>query len=244
MKYLIGCSGFHYKHWRGNFYPEDLPVKKWFEFYSQRFNTLELNVSFYRFPTLSMLQNWYTKSPAGFVFTVKAPRSITHFKKLLNAKHLLADFYEVIETGLKEKLGCVLFQFPPNFAYSEDHLQRILGTLDPSFKNVVEFRHASWWNADAFRLLSRNHIIFCGMSHPDFPTEIVSNSTHIYYRMHGDTQLYASNYSDNELQDFGERLTTILNPAGKAYIYFNNDINGCATENANYLQRILNSHTL
>ncbi len=241
MRYLIGCSGFHYKHWRGKFYPADLPVKKWFEFYCEHFSTLELNVTFYRFPTPSMLQQWYMRSPTDFVFTVKAPRSITHFKKLLNCTSMLTDFYEVIGSGLKEKLGCVLFQFPPNFAYSEAHVQRIVDNLNPTFKNVVEFRHASWWNPNALLILGEHQIAFCGMSHPDFPAKLVKNTTHIYYRMHGNEKLYASNYSDKELRDLGNKLSAMLSPAGEAYIYFNNDIHGYATENATFLQHILDS---
>src|ERR1044072_6786414 len=92
-KWWIGCSGFHYKHWVGKFYPGDLPQRKWFEFYCEHFDTLELNVTFYRFPQLSSLQSWYKRSPAKFQFAVKAPRAITHYKKFNDIERLISDFY-------------------------------------------------------------------------------------------------------------------------------------------------------
>ena len=91
--YHIGCSGYHYRHWRGIFYPEKLPMRRWFECYSQQFQTLELNVTFYRFPQLAFLENWYAQSPAGFQFAVKAPQLITHYKQFHGVGQLLGDFY-------------------------------------------------------------------------------------------------------------------------------------------------------
>ena len=117
LQWKTGCSGYHYTDWKRIFYPEDLPQKKWFEFYSTHFLSLELNVTFYRFPKLDFLQSWYNRSPENFVFTVKAPRLITHFKRLGEAQEALGNFYVTIQEGLKEKLGCVLFQFPSSFKY-------------------------------------------------------------------------------------------------------------------------------
>ena len=108
----IGCSGFYYPDWKLKFYPEGLPQSKWFEYYSSKFNTLELNNTFYRFPQIAALQTWYRRSPASFLFSVKAPRLITHYNKFENSQPLLTDFYTAISAGLKEKLGCVLFQLP------------------------------------------------------------------------------------------------------------------------------------
>src|SRR5436189_4790855 len=112
MQYYIGCSGFHNKDWKKEFYPAGLPQTKWFEYYCTRFNTLELNTTFYRFPRIEFLQKWYQKSPAGFIFSVKAPRLITHYKQFNETTDLLHDFYSTIREGLKEKLGAVLFQLP------------------------------------------------------------------------------------------------------------------------------------
>ena len=193
-KWWIGCSGFHYQHWIGSFYPEDLPKRKWFEFYCEHFHTLELNVTFYRFPQLSFLQSWYKRSPDDFSFAVKAPRAITHYKKFNDTEKLISDFYSTIEEGLQEKLGCVLFQMPPRFDYTEERLEKIINSLDPSFNNVLEFRHESWWQQHVYDKLAKHKITFCGMSHPSLPDEIVQNTSVLYYSMHGVPNLYQSPY--------------------------------------------------
>ena len=233
-KFIIGCSGFHYKHWRGKFYPEKLAVKNWFEFYCQHFSTLELNVTFYRFPKLSTLQQWHDRAPDDFIFSVKVPRSITHFKKLNDTSRMVEDFYGLVREGLKEKLGSVLFQFPPNFLASDIHIQRLIESVDPSFENVAEFRHASWWNEHVISKLGERQIAFCGMSHPDFPDSVVGNTGHLYYRMHGRERLYASDYSEQELSDVLDQIDGVPG-IKRAYVYFNNDVLGRATENAGTL---------
>src|ERR1700759_2717586 len=154
MKWFIGCSGFHYKEWKGKFYPEKLAQKNWFDFYSQHFNTLELNVTFYRFPQLSFLNNWYKKSPDEFCFAVKAPRLITHYKQFNETEQLLSDFYSTVKEGLKEKLGPILFQLPGKIAYTEERLHRIIKSVNPDYINVVEFRHVSWWDKQVYSQLA------------------------------------------------------------------------------------------
>ena len=129
MLLRTGCSGFYNRHWKGVFYPEDIPQSKWFDHYCEHLNTLELNTTFYKFPTPERLQPWYKKSPADFLISVKAPRLITHFKKLNDCERLLDDFYTASSNGLKEKLGCTLFQFPPGFIYSEERLENICNSL-------------------------------------------------------------------------------------------------------------------
>src|ERR1700743_585267 len=157
----IGCSGFHYKDWRGTFYPEKLAQRKWFDYYTEHFSTLELNVTFYRFPQLLFLQNWYDKAPVNFRFAVKAPRAITHYKKFNDTADLITSFYDTINNGLREKLGPVLFQVPPSYNYTEEKLDKIISSLDSSFKNVFEPRHISWWNDDVYRKLAAHRITFC-----------------------------------------------------------------------------------
>src|ERR1700748_3070097 len=135
MEWHIGCSGFHYRDWRGKFYPEDMAQKNWFDYYTQYFDTVELNVTFYRFPQLSFLQNWYKKSPEHFRFSVKAPKAITHFKQFHDSARMISDFYETINEGLKEKLGPVLFQMPPRFSYDEERLWGLLKSPEHTFYN-------------------------------------------------------------------------------------------------------------
>ncbi|MGZ3873394.1 MAG: DUF72 domain-containing protein [Mucilaginibacter sp.] len=227
----IGCSGFHYKDWRGPFYPADLPQRKWFDYYCEHFNTLELNVTFYRFPQLAFLQNWYQQAPPDFRFAVKAPRAITHYKKFINAADFISSFYDTINQGLQEKLGPVLFQAPPNFIYNEERLDRIIHSLSPSFKNVFEPRHISWWQEEVYQKLAAHGIAFCGMSHPSLPDGIIQNTDVIYYRFHGVPDLYRSRYS----MQFLERTVNAIKQnsnAKEAWCYFNNDYDATGVFNA------------
>lgn len=237
-KWHIGCSGFHYKHWRGSFYPEKLAMKNWFSYYTEHFDTLELNVTFYRFPTVPILTSWYEKSAANFRFAVKAPRLITHYKKFKETERLLNDFYNTVDQGLKEKCGCCLFQLPPAYSYTEERLENIITSLHTDFNNVMEFRHNSWWQEKVYGELAKHNISFCGMSHPDLPKHLVHNSHLFYFRFHGETQLYASHYSDQQLQEFAADITPNEN-IKQGYIFFNNDINTNAVYNARTLKEIL-----
>lgn len=230
-KWWIGCSGFHYKHWKERFYPEGLAQRKWFEYYSERFNTFELNVTFYRFPRLPVLEAWYQQSPEAYSFSVKVPRAITHFKQFYDTERMLGDFYGTITEGLKEKVGCVLFQMPPRMAYKEETLERILDSLDPSFNNVLEFRHESWWNAEVYKKLSKQNVTFCGMSHPQLPDDVVQNTSIVYFRFHGVPHLYWSKYEFAALKKVADEIEG--NKKTKAaFIYFNNDADVAAIDDA------------
>ena len=230
-KWWIGCSGFHYKHWRGIFYPEKLATSKWFDYYNKRFTTFELNVTFYRFPRLSVLEPWYKESPEVFRFSVKAPRAITHYKQFNDSKRYLNDFYGTIQEGLKDKLGCVLFQMPGRIAYKEEKLQQIIENLDPAFTNVVEFRNESWWRPEVYNKLAQHNITFCGMSHPDLPDDVIQNTKTVYFRLHGVPDLYKSKYDVAVLKKISDEIES--NKGTKeAFIYFNNDIDASAITNA------------
>lgn len=230
----IGCSGFHYKEWKETFYPKGVPQRKWFEYYSTHFDTLELNVTFYRFPQVAFLENWYQKSPGHFSFSVKAPRLITHYKKFNDTRQQLDDFYGTIREGLKEKLGPVLFQFPPQVKYEEALLQKVIGQLDNTFTNVLEFRDASWWRQDVYSLLAKHKIVFCGQSYPGLPDEAIINTPITYYRFHGVPKLYYSEYPTTFLDSIGQEIQD--QPSVKtAYLYFNNTAALAAIHNATYL---------
>lgn len=231
VNWWIGCSGFYYKHWKDVFYPSGLTQSKWFDYYCRHFNTLELNVTFYRFPQLSFLENWHKRSPDTFCFSVKAPRIITHYKKFTGTESLLSDFYGTVREGLKDKLGCILFQLPPRFIYTEERLELILNSLDTSFTNVLEFRHPGWWNSEVYNKLAKKNITFCGMSHPLLPDETVQSTKNVYYRFHGVPELYKSKYDQTVLYDFARDIES-SGTTKNAYIYFNNDIGGSAIENA------------
>lgn len=238
MQYFIGCSGFYNKDWKEVFYPNGLPQSKWFEFYCTQFNTLELNTTFYRFPTVDKLQKWYDKSPTKFKFSVKAPRLITHYKQFKDVNSLLYDFYTSVREGLKDKLGCVLFQLPARIIYSEDFLQRIIENLDNSFINIIEFRNLSWWNQHVYNTLAQHNISFCSINIKDLPAEIIVNTANIYYRFHGIKKLYFSEYSKQTMRNFADELNRQSN-INSAYIYFNNTATTAAINNAKQLKRLL-----
>ena len=235
LKIYIGCSGFHYKEWKSVFYPERLPQSKWFRFYCEHFNTLELNVTFYKFPTEKSLTKWYTESPEDFKFSVKVPKAITHFKKFNDCERMLGDFYKSVQQGLQQKLGCVLFQLPPQIIYSEEIVQKIIGLLNPSFKNVIEFRSAGWWNKNVFGQLKKNNIVFTGISYPNLPDNVIKTSSNLYYRFHGVPVLYKSAYPESFLENIIEQINKLK--VKEAWIYFNNTWGTAAIKNAKFLQR-------
>jgi uncharacterized protein YecE (DUF72 family) len=237
MEWKIGCSGYHYPDWKRIFYPEDTPQRKWFEYYCEHFNTLELNVTYYKFPRLENLKSWYARSPKAFSFTVKAPRHITHFKKFSEAHRMLQDFNDTVKEGLEDKLGCVLFQFPSNFQFEPERLSRITDMLDASVRNVLEFRHPSWWNKAVYRTLRKNKISFCGMSHPELPDTAISTGETLYYRFHGVPHLYNSRYDSRKLELVAQDLLS-QSEGRQAFVYFNNTADGSAVANAKQLQEI------
>jgi uncharacterized protein YecE (DUF72 family) len=148
-----------------------------------------------------------------------------------DCEKLIDNFYVTVEEGLKEKTGCLLFQFPPRFDFTEERLDKIINNLNPSFPNVVEFRHHTWWNEKVYKTLGKNEITFSGMSHPSLPETIVENTSLFYYRMHGVPQLYQSPYSLEYLQSFVDEINS-SKKIKNAFIYFNNDIGGNAVKNA------------
>lgn len=237
QQWKIGCSGYHYTDWKRIFYPENIAQKKWFEYYSEHFNSLELNVTFYRFPRLHFLQSWYKRSPDNFSFAVKAPRLITHYKKLNDAQEALHNFYDVARRGLQHKLGCVLFQFPSSFVYEDHRLERIINLLDHSMQNVVEFRHASWWQQKVFDAFTQNNITFSGISHPQLPDRVIKTSDIIYYRFHGVPHLYSSRYDMHELERIAMEMHN-MEGIREAFIYFNNTAEATAVINAKQFQEL------
>lgn len=238
MQWRIGCSGFSYKDWKGTFYPGKLAQSKWFEYYTTQFNTLELNTTFYRFPRVKTLQNWYIQSPAHFLFAVKAPRLITHYKRFNDCERLLSDFYGAVSEGLQEKLGPVLFQLPSQIMYDENFLEKLINCVDTNFKNVIEFRHASWWQRGVYSLLAKNGITFCGIDHPQLPTEAIINTSLVYYRFHGAPKLYYSEYSATTVAAVADKIKA-SRKAKDVFIFFNNTATMAAINNAELLKKYI-----
>ncbi len=238
IEWFIGCSGFYYKDWSEWFYPKGLSKKEWFTYYCQHFNTLEINNTFYRFPELKNLQNWYTRSPENFTFSVKAPRIITHQKKFKDTENVIKEFYGVVKEGFQEKLGPILFQLPPSTSYSEATLEAILNQMDSAFNNVIEFRHQSWWQPSIYDTLKNANITFCSASLPLLPDVVVNNTETIYYRFHGVPQLYYSQYDNHFLTNIVTTIKESTNTT-KAFLYFNNTATAAALNNAKFVQQLL-----
>ena len=233
-----GCSSFYNTYWKGIFYPEDLARKEWFAYYCQHFNSYELNATFYKFPTLKSLQNWYDKSPTDFLFSVKAPKTITHLKKFTDCKQEINDFYDTCSEGLKEKLGCILFQLPPSFQYSPERLSLIVESLNLDFKNVIEFRNQTWWIEEVYEVFTENNITFCSVNYPNLPTDIIQTNEIGYLRFHGNPKLFYSSYNDEELKRVADFLFS-KNKFKKFFIYFNNTASTAGILNALTLKDIL-----
>ncbi|MDX1603440.1 MAG: DUF72 domain-containing protein [Salinimicrobium sediminis] len=236
MKVHIGCSGYNYKEWRGPFYPQKLAQRKWLEHYASVFDTVEINNTFYRFPRESMLENWAATVDKKFQFTLKGHRFVTHRKKLKEAARPVKDF-EVLAKMLKENLGCILWQLPPNLHRNDEKLEEFCEILDPSFKNVIEFRHDSWYDPEVYKILEKNNIIFCAISSPEFPDDLITTGKTGYLRFHGTSKnWYDHLYSKDELKEWHKKITD--SGLKEIYIYFNNDIHAHAPKNAVQLKEL------
>ena len=200
----VGCSGWYYWHWKGLFYPENLASNRWFDHYASRFSTVELNAPFYSWPTLSTVKTWVRQAGRRkMIYTVKVSELITHTKRFSGTKTLVRDF-GVIADVLGPRMGCFLFQLPPSFRYSAGALKRIVAQLEPNRRNVVEFRHPSWWNETVFQAFREAGIIFCSCSGPRLPDQLVKTSDDIYVRFHGIKRWYRHDYSKTELAPWAE----------------------------------------
>jgi uncharacterized protein YecE (DUF72 family) len=235
-KLRVGCAGWFYWHWKGIVYPTDIPTKEWFQFYAQQLDTVEINATFYRWPRKSTVKSWDKVAPEQFVYSIKVNQDITHRKRFQGTKRLIKKFYDTI-APLQNKLGCVLFQLPPSFKYSEAKLEAILTQLDPNFTNVIEFRHESWWTDAVWKVLDQAGVIFCSISAPRLPNDLISCNGKLYIRFHGSSRWYRHDYTSEELERWAER---IVNAKPKeVWAYFNNDFRGCAFRNAIQLRQIL-----
>lgn len=236
MWHFIGCSGWFYWHWKGIFYPQDIPQSKWFQHYIKYFDTVELNSPFYHWPKQSTAKTWYRQAPEDFVYTLKVNRLVTHIKKFKGTSRLVKDFYKLGDE-LKEKMGCFLFQLPPSLRYSENKLKEIVEQLDPEKKNVVEFRHVSWFKKEVYDQLVKNNVIFCIVSSPELPEDFVKTADDIYIRFHGKGSWYGSNYSNKDLRQWCQKIKKAK--AKNVWAYFNNDTNAYAVKNSLYLKKLL-----
>lgn len=231
---FVGTSGWSYDHWVDKFYPEGLERNKWLEFYSENFNTVEINMSFYRFPFKNMVKGWVNKTPEGFLFFLKANRQITHVRKLKNISQLVKKF-DKLAVLLGEKLGGVLYQLPPSLHFDLEKLEKFLSIL-PERRNVIEFRHTSWFCNETIKLLNKYKIIFCVVSAPKLPEMVKKSTNEIYVRFHG-REWYRYDYTKKELKNWAQQIKR-LKPKN-TFIYFNNDFNAYAVKNAKTMKCLI-----
>ena len=233
----IGCSGWYYWHWKGQFYPAELSSSRWFEHYAARFNTVELNAPFYSWPTIATVRTWVRQAGRRrFIYTIKASELITHTKRFCRVKTLIRDFGHIADL-LGPRMGCLLFQVPRSFQYTPARLKLILDQLDPARPNVVEFRHKSWWREPVYRAFRKAGIVFCSTSAPRLPDELIKTSDDIYIRFHGKKRWYRHDYTREELEIWADRIRA--SSAKRVWAYFNNDREGFALKNARLLRRLL-----
>ncbi|HEY0961462.1 MAG TPA: DUF72 domain-containing protein [Pseudomonadales bacterium] len=234
--HYVGCSGWYYWHLRDSFY-SGLPQKDWFAHYAKNFSTVEINASFYSWPTEANVKGWLRQvGRKRFTYTVKACELITHVKRFRNTKTLVQDFGYIADL-LGPRMGCFLFQLPPSFRYTAARLRMILAQLDPRHRNVVEFRHASWWNDEVYTAFRDAGAIFCSCSGPRLPDTLVKTADDVYIRFHGVKRWYRHDYTVDELQVWVDRIRE--SGAKRVWIYFNNDNDAYAMKNARTMKRLL-----
>ncbi|MEA1887019.1 MAG: DUF72 domain-containing protein [Bacteroidota bacterium] len=237
MEKFIGCSGFHYGDWKDKFYPEDISKDRWLEYYSQHFNSVEINNTFYKIPEKDALKSWIGQTPADFRFSVKGSRYITHMKKLKDSDIHVKKFYKAVDP-LKEKLGAVLWQLPGNLHRNDKKIETFCKELDNSFTNVIEFRHISWFNKEIYELLSSYDVAVCSLSAPgDLPELFEDSAGKIYLRFHGKEEWYRYHYSEKELEEWKNKIQK--SSAEICYAYFNNDYKAYAVENGIKMKELL-----
>lgn len=242
-KCYIGTSGYSYEDWKnGIFYPKGLATNKWLGFYSETFDTVELNVTFYRLPKETAFKIWYKRTPKDFSFSVKGSRFITHIKRLKNCKDAIKLFFKRIDY-LKNKASCILWQLPPKFKSDQKRLSDFIKNLSKEKKkrrHVFEFRNESWYTKEIFRLLRDNNISLCIADWPPFSKEGPETADFVYIRRHGTgARLYGGCYSNAQLKKDARMIKDFLRKGKAVYIYFNNDAHGYAPKNAMTLKKML-----
>jgi len=236
-KVFIGTSGWNYPHWgKGVFYPLEVKQKEWLSYYSQHFDTVEINNTFYQLPQKTVFERWEHSVPSHFSFVVKVSRYITHIKKLNQPEQPLLRFLENASL-LKKKLALLLFQLPPFLKANQLRLKYLLDLLKdqsiiPGVRAAFEFRSKTWLNEEIFYLLKQKHVALCFADWPDLRVTEPVTADFIYLRRHGPKSLYSSGYSQEEIKRDGKQTNKWLADGKDVYIYFNNDAEGWAVKNA------------
>jgi len=236
-RWRVGCSGWNYKSWKGPFYPPGLAASKWLPYYAERFDTVEINNTFYRLPEAQTFASWRRHVPPSFLFAVKASRFLTHMKRLRDPEEPIERLFSRARE-LGPCLGPVLYQLPGNLHLDLPLLDAFLGALPRRIQHVVEFRHRSWYGDATFDCLERHGASLC--LHDKEGSEITEPFVGrcVYVRFHGTSGRYHGSYSDRTLSDWAKRLVARWRDGADVYAYFNNDPDAVATQNAATLLRL------
>jgi uncharacterized protein YecE (DUF72 family) len=230
----IGCSGWCYKDWRGPFYPPEVKVKDQLAYYATRFNTAEINASFYRLPTEKAVASWRDGVPDGFLFAWKASRFLTHNKKLNDPKDSLDLIVGRMEP-LGDRFGPILFQLPPMLKLNRERLANFLGLLPKGRRCTIEFRHPSWYAPEVFQLLEAHDVALCISDHHDAPSPWEVTASFVYVRAHGPGGRYYGRYGEPELKTLAHAIKGWREAGKTVFCYFDNDIRSAAPKDAESL---------
>ena len=234
----IGTSGWHYKHWRGPFYPDGIRPNGMLDFYLRSFDTVELNNTFYRLPTVDAVRQWRESTPPEFLFAAKGSRYLTHMKKLKDAALAVEKYFALLDL-LGDKLGVVLFQLPPFWECDTARLEEFLPVLPAGRRYAFEFRNPTWHNDAVYRILERHNAAWCCWDLAGFQSPILVTGDSAYVRLHGPGGPYQGSYSDEALRKWAERIQQWRTGLQAVFFYFDNDIGGFAVANALTLKRFV-----
>jgi len=234
----IGVSGWSYKHWRGTFYPEDMPEDQWLDYCAKFFASVEVNNTFYNLPEENTFKKWYQSTPRDFIFSVKASRYITHMKKLKDPSKTLPKIFDRAKI-LAEKLGPILFQLPPGWKCNIERLRFFLDSLTGDYRYTFEFRNPDWFNQQVYDLLSSRNAAFCiyELDRKMSPEQVTADF--VYIRLHGPEGPYEGQYSQKVLWDWAKRIRKWQGQGRDVYCYFDNDQAGYAAQDAVRFGKIL-----
>ena len=236
---FIGTSGFYYPGWGGSFYPARMPAREYLPFYSSRFNSLEVNNTFYRLPLGSTLSRWRDVTPKDFVFALKASRFITHIRRLEEPAETVKPFLDRIGS-LGSKLGPVLFQLPSRFPFNGEKLDAFCKVLSGDFRYVFEFRDTDWFRQASYDILSHHNMAFCIYDFSGIQSPATVTADFVYLRFHGPLkQPYRGAYPDEFLDDWAEKVRCWMKAVKAVYVYFDNTMEGHAAVDAMKMQLLL-----
>jgi uncharacterized protein YecE (DUF72 family) len=238
-RYWVGTSGWSYANWRTLFYPKGLKQGEWIRFYSEHLRSVEVNATFYRLPQEAMLKGWVEKTPADFLFAIKAWRAITHFKRLKDCDEAIEVFLARLRP-IEAKCGPILFQLPPRLHCDPARLQAFLALLPKERRFTMEFRDPSWHCDKIYALLEAQNIAFCPFELAELSAPRVATANFVYVRLHGRKARYQGAYSEKALEDWAAWLGDRMAEGRDAYVYFDNtDEADHAVKNARRLDELL-----